>query len=99
MATTITLDATGSSDVDGDALTYEWTIQSTPSGSGIALSDPSALHPTFVIDLPGSYVLRLVVHDGVAASEPDTVVISTVNSAPVANAGPDQTVFVTKPSP
>ena len=95
VGTAITLDATASSDVDGDALTYAWTIQSTPAGSGITLSDPSALHPVFVIDQPGSYVLRLVVRDAVSASQPDTVVISTVNSAPVANAGPDQASFVT----
>lgn len=96
VATTITLDATGSSDVDGDALTYQWAIKSAPLGSGVALSDPSAVQPTFVIDQPGSYVLQLVVKDGAAVSEPDTVVVSTVNSAPVANAGADQTAFVTQ---
>ena len=96
VATTVTLDATGSSDMDGDALTYQWAIMSAPAGSAITLSDPSALRPTFVIDQPGSHVLQLVVHDGVAYSEPDTVVVSTVNSAPVANAGPDQKVFVTQ---
>jgi hypothetical protein len=96
VATTVTLDATGSTDMDGDALLYEWAIKSAPAGSAASLSDPSAVQPTFVVDEPGSYVLQLVVHDGAYASEPATVVVSTVNSAPVANAGRDQTAFVTR---
>jgi hypothetical protein len=95
VTSTVTLDAAGSSDVDGDTLTYEWTLVSSPSGSTATLSDPTAIQPTFVVDEPGTYELHLVVRDGLAASDPDAVVISTVNSAPVANAGPDQTVQVT----
>jgi len=40
--------------------------------------------------------VSLVVNDGTANSASDTVTITTRNSAPVANAGPDQTVFVTQ---
>jgi hypothetical protein len=69
----------------GSTLTIQWTVQSMSIGSGVTLSDPTAVHPTFVIDQPGGYVVRLVVHDGTSASAPDTVVVSTVNSAPVAN--------------
>jgi len=38
-------------------------------------------------------VAQLIVNDGKVDSAPDTVVITTENSAPVANAGPDQTVL------
>ncbi|MCA8975883.1 MAG: hypothetical protein KDC98_14270, partial [Planctomycetes bacterium] len=38
------LDATGSSDIDGDTLTYSWTQVAGPS---VTLSDPTAVQPTF----------------------------------------------------
>ena len=89
-----TLDGSGSSDVDGDPLTYAWTLVSTPQGSTAALSDPSLVMPSFTLDLPGAYVAQLVVDDGTAASTPDTVTVATSNSAPIADAGPDQTLRV-----
>ncbi len=93
---TVTLDGSGSYDVDGDALTYSWSFVSVPGNapekSSATLSDPTAVNPTFAIDLPGEYVLQLVVNDGEFDSDPDTVSITTVNSPPVADAGPDQTV-------
>lgn len=95
VGTTAQLDGSASSDPDGDALTFQWAVLSQPSGSLAALSDPTAINPTFVLDLPGDYVIQLTVNDGTTDSAPDTVLISTVNSPPVANAGPDQTVFVT----
>ena len=91
---TVTLNGGSSSDVDGDALTYHWALTSVPAGSAAALSDAAAVAPTFVVDRPGTYIAQLVVNDGVADSTPDTVTISTLNSAPVANAGPDQSAPV-----
>ena len=88
----MTLDGSNSSDVDGDLLGFSWSLSSIPLGSGAALSDPSAVMPTFLSDLPGIYTAQLTVNDGFVDSVPDTVIISTGNTAPVANAGPDQTV-------
>jgi hypothetical protein len=93
---TVTLDGSASSDVDGDPLTYFWSFTSLPAGSTAALSDPTALNPSFYIDKPGTYVVQLIVNDGAVDSAPDTVTISTENSRPVANSGPDQTVYVTQ---
>lgn len=45
-------------------------------------------------DVAGSYTAQLIVNDGQADSAPDEVVITTENSQPVANAGPDQTALV-----
>jgi len=91
---TVTLDGTNSSDVDGDPLTFWWSFTSTPSGSVAMLSDPMATNPSFGVDLPGIYVVQLIVNDGVVDSTPKTVTITTANSRPVAEAGADQTVFV-----
>ena len=91
---TVTLDGSGSHDADGDGLTYAWSLASVPAGSAAMLSNAAAVKPTFVVDLPGTYVAQLVVNDGMVGSAPDSVSISTDNSAPVAAAGADQSVLV-----
>lgn len=91
---TVHLNGSKSSDVDGDLLTYAWSVVSRPDGSAATLSDPLTVTPTFVVDLPGTYTVQLIVNDGALASAADTVTITTQNSRPVANAGPDQTVAV-----
>ena len=90
----VTLDGSASTDGDGNALTYKWSFASRPAASTAALSSTTAVRPTFTIDRPGSYVLQLIVNDGKQDSAADTVTITTQNSAPVANAGADQTVFI-----
>ena len=89
---TVTLNGSGSTDVDGDLLTHAWSLTTVPPGSAATLTSPTALMPTFVADRAGTYVAQLIVNDGTVPSAPDTVMITTQNSAPVANAGPDQSV-------
>jgi RHS repeat-associated protein len=91
---TVQLNGSGSTDVDGNALTYSWSLASTPQGSTAKLSNPSAITPTFVADLNGVYVAQLIVNDGTVDSAPSTVTITTGDTRPVANAGLDQTVAV-----
>jgi hypothetical protein len=92
----VTLNGSGSTDVDHNPLTYDWSFVSIPSGSATTLSNPTAAKPTFVADKAGQYVVQLIVNDGTVNSTPDTVTIAaaTGNTAPVANAGPDQTVAI-----
>lgn len=87
---TVRLDGSGSSDLDGDAITYLWTFVSRPVGSTAALSDARTAFPHFMVDVPGTYRIRLSVSDPVSSSATDTVIVSTVNTPPVANAGRDQ---------
>jgi trimeric autotransporter adhesin len=86
----VTLNGSASSDVDGDPLTYSWTLLSRPAGSSAALLGTATVAPVFVVDKPGAYLAQLVVNDGKADSAPATVTITTQNTPPVANAGPNQ---------
>ena len=88
----ITLNGSASSDPDGHPLIFMWTLASKPDGSEAVLLNPASVNPTFVADKPGSYTINLIVNDGTANSVPDSVAVSTSNSAPVADAGPNQTV-------
>jgi hypothetical protein len=94
IGTIITLDGSTSSDVDGNLLTYQWTLVSKPTSSLATLTAPNSLTPSFTIDVFGDYVVQLLVHDGTTSSTPDTVTISTLNSAPIAKASTDQSAHV-----
>lgn len=94
----VTLDGSGSSDEDGDSLTYSWSIRNMPSGSAVTLTNANTVSPTFSPDVAGNYLITLTVNDGTDDSPADRVRIvaseASSNSAPVANAGEDQTVSV-----
>jgi hypothetical protein len=89
---TVTLDGSASSDPDGGRLRYKWAFNTIPPGSKAVLSNAQSVNPTFTVDVAGTYVVSLIVSDCYSSSSPDTVMITTTNSPPVANAGPDQTV-------
>jgi len=93
---TATLDGTGSTDANGDTLTYSWVL-SAPTGSAATLSASTESKPTFRADISGTYVASLIVNDGKVNSVVSTtrVTAATANTAPVANAGTAQTVTVT----
>jgi parallel beta-helix repeat protein len=94
--TPVNLDGSGSSDPDEDyPLTYSWDIVSKPPYSTAELSDRTAVNPSFIPDILGDYTVELVVTDSQGlSSSPDTALISTYNTPPVADAGPDQAVLV-----
>ncbi len=95
IASVVTLTGAGSTDANGDTLTYIWSFASKPTSSVAALSSTSALSPTFTADLAGTYVVNLIVNDGKVNSSnvsAVTVTASAANSTPVANAGVNQTV-------
>ena len=96
VGTLATLDGSSSSDPDGDyPLTYSWQITSKPGGSIATLSDSTAVNPSFTADSFGDYTAELVVTDSQSLSgTPDTVLVSTSNTPPVADAGRDQAIIL-----
>ena len=71
----VTLNGSGSSDPNGDPLTYSWCLKGRPVGSTATLSGANTAQPTFTPDVAGSYVFCLTVNDGKAASVSDSVVV------------------------
>ena len=71
----VTLSGTISSDANGDAIKYVWTL--TPaSGSSATLTGVTTARPTFIPDIAGNYTATLIVNDGVVNSTADTVTIT-----------------------
>ncbi len=89
---TVALDGTRSTDIDGNALAYRWSLSGFPNGSRAILANPTSVDPSFVVDVAGAYTVQLIVNDGQSDSTPATVAISNTNSRPVGNAGRDQLV-------
>ncbi|MHC4840989.1 MAG: PKD domain-containing protein [Planctomycetota bacterium] len=88
---TVNLNASGSTDPDGDPLTYSWT---QTGGSSVTLTGASTVNATFVAPIVGSnasYTFQVTVDDGNGGSDSDSVTINVTpsNYAPIANAGAD----------
>ncbi len=60
----VTLDGSGSFDIDGVIQRYEWVFERVPEGSQAVLSDANSVAPSFVADIAGTYVVSLRVFDG-----------------------------------
>lgn len=103
----ITLDGSGSSDLDGEDLSFEWT--QLVDGKQVPLSYDASPNPspnshfTFTPEISGdvgtSATYYLTVNDGLVDSAADsvTITISTENNNPIADAGIDRVVKAEKP--
>src|SRR6185295_16998065 len=60
----VLLNGTGSRDVDDDALTFQWSFTVRPAGSAATLVGPDSPGPSFLADVPGLFVVQLIVNDG-----------------------------------
>ena len=84
----VVLDGSASSDVNGDALSYAWTVTGKPAGSSAALANASLAKATLTVDVAGTYSATLVVSDG----KPNGTSTSTVSfiAVPANTVGPGQ---------
>lgn len=79
---TVLLDASGSSDQDQDALSFEWSLLSAPAGHqggfepfpGTGNTSSLAPAPSFHPTLPGVYLIELSVSDGLESDTTSTFV-------------------------
>ena len=78
-ALTVSLDGSGSSDIDGDSLTYAWVQSAGPTVTftNANVAQPSFTAPDVVAGSPEALSFRLTVNDGSATSS-DTVEITVL---------------------
>jgi len=71
----IALSSSSAFDVDGDALSYSWAVNST----GCTFSDATTLTPSLTCTTDGNYTVTLTVYDGISMTSDDAsvTVIST----------------------
>lgn len=96
--TQLVLDAGGSTDPEGKALTYSWVLKLRPDNSLAVITNPSSAVASLTPDKPGIYVLTVTVTDGdgQSATKEMTITVSIPGSPPLANAGPSGTVAVSR---
>lgn len=80
----VTLRGGNSSDADGDALTYSWSLPTKPAGSNASLSSTNQSTTQLITDLSGSYTVLLRVTDPSGAYSEQPIIIASGNAAPVA---------------
>lgn len=80
VATTVMLDGNGSSDQNGNPLTYSWEFVSKPQNSTAILAAATSAKANFVPDQAGIYLINLTVNDGQVNSSPVTVAVTASNT-------------------
>jgi len=91
----VQLDASLSSDPDGEPLTYEWLLSSTPPTSQAVIVNNTLMQTQFIADIHGQYIVHLLVNDGFQNSDPAKLIIEigAMGQPPVAEAGNDIALF------
>ena len=93
VGTTVTLDGTGTTDANNDAITYSWSILQRPASSTNSLVSTTGSKTTFVPEGAGLYVITLVASDGKSSSAVASTTVTasasnlTINSTSYANGG------------
>jgi hypothetical protein len=93
----VDMDGSGSSDPEGAALEYAWTLSTVPSCSALTATDvynASTVSPSVVPDCAGVFVVGLAVSDGTNWSATDfcSITVEAGDQAPIADAGDSNTL-------
>lgn len=88
----VELDASASTDPQDDPISYQWSFENKPGKSQSKIDKDTEKIATFVPDLPGKYVVNLVVTSEDRTGEFRLIIDVTArpNTPPIADAGPDQ---------
>ena len=85
VGTMVTLDASASTDPDGDILTYRWE---QVSGATVELTGFNTMNPSFTPTVTGVLEFKVIVSDGQASAEDSVqITVDSINHVPVAEAG------------
>ncbi|MCZ0932738.1 MAG: right-handed parallel beta-helix repeat-containing protein, partial [Oligoflexia bacterium] len=87
----VSLSSKGSYDLDGESLSYSWSVVKKPSGSTAGVENSDKPLAFFSPDVLGDYEIELKVSDGKQSSK-DKLQVSSKNISPKAIAGLDQLV-------
>ncbi|MBE0596588.1 MAG: hypothetical protein IH614_04900 [Desulfuromonadales bacterium] len=66
-------------------LTYQWSLLAQPSGSAEVIHNPNAENAYFTPDLPGDYLVELLVDDGLMTSDPALILITAAEEGEMAD--------------
>ncbi|WP_158536891.1 MULTISPECIES: PKD domain-containing protein [Halobacteriovorax] len=83
VGSSVQLDASSSSDADGDNLTFSWEVLERPEGSTLDLSTNTSSVTSFVADQAGEYTIKCIVNDGFDTNS--STIAFSANTRPVAN--------------
>jgi hypothetical protein len=89
----VQLNSTGSSDADGNAITYTWKL-TAPTGSSTTLSNTQSANPTFTPDRGGTYTAELIVNDGIVNSQPATTTANVSSVSVMITSPPGQATII-----
>jgi hypothetical protein len=78
---TTQIDASNSSDLDKDILSYEWKLISQPDSNPFSTETYSSPILNVTPDIAGDYTFQLIVHDGFVSSKKDIVTITVIPSS------------------
>ena len=73
----VTFDGSGSSDPEGDPLSYSWDL----NGDGV-YGDSTAVKPTYTYTTPGTYTVKLQVTDSHGSTTTSSPITITANNTP-----------------
>lgn len=79
----VLLNGSGSSDADGDALTFSWSVIAKPATSALTIAVNAGAQVIVKPDVAGTYVFSLKVTDSKGASSEQRAIVVVDNTPPV----------------